>query len=524
MKAEYDHFFRVGIVGKPSSGRQSLRSIYGIDRSRREPSIIPVEFVSKDIEIAGIKIRQHLGIPPTHPYPKYKWAQYFLLCWDLSNPTEQRDVAYYLRDIRAHGNENAEVFLVGTKSDLQRAPTNSQEAILRFAQEHHIVYLGDTSARTGDNVAAVFHAAADATLQYRINKSRAKGAAYGPPLADEYSRRHHAEPILLRPAKDVMLRHMTVHCLGEPGPLLQLYHAIEQLDKEHVRRLTQVNGENFALHYTLDDRNIDAGNAIIVVVESRNREYISRLLGTITPLKHLLDSGNLNIIFLVNGPVQGMLNLLHSSAFMHIFRVDDTFADADALTSVLTGLRDSQIKYGKHTTAAAQSLWERFTGPSTDKPVRQPQQALEPLSQNDYQQIIRCFCNLQPYEPSSLVRSTYGAGAYGTSTLFAAAAASAPPARRAQPRPAKREERAPASSCVMSLVLRSDPVIASDTYTYERTAIERWLSTHPTSPMTKQAMTTQTLILNRALKDAIEQWKKQAVMPESDATAVRPRI
>jgi hypothetical protein len=56
-----------------------------------------------------------------------------------------------------------------------------------------------------------------------------------------------------------------------------------------------------------------------------------------------------------------------------------------------------------------------------------------------------------------------------------------------------------------------DPVSLLDGQTYEREAIERWLAQHDTSPLTRQVLPRNargehTLVPNRALRDAIEDW------------------
>lgn len=51
----------------------------------------------------------------------------------------------------------------------------------------------------------------------------------------------------------------------------------------------------------------------------------------------------------------------------------------------------------------------------------------------------------------------------------------------------------------------SDPVVAEDGRSYERTAIETWLKTHRTSPLTNQTISNN-LISNLALRDAIESY------------------
>merc|ERR1712072_1258545 len=51
-----------------------------------------------------------------------------------------------------------------------------------------------------------------------------------------------------------------------------------------------------------------------------------------------------------------------------------------------------------------------------------------------------------------------------------------------------------------------DPVIARDGHTYERDAISKWLSSHSTSPKTRQRMD-GTLTANYALKNLIADWR-----------------
>ena len=44
------------------------------------------------------------------------------------------------------------------------------------------------------------------------------------------------------------------------------------------------------------------------------------------------------------------------------------------------------------------------------------------------------------------------------------------------------------STFFFSVYIFNDPVVASDGITYERTEIEKWLSSHSTSPITKKPM------------------------------------
>jgi hypothetical protein len=58
--------------------------------------------------------------------------------------------------------------------------------------------------------------------------------------------------------------------------------------------------------------------------------------------------------------------------------------------------------------------------------------------------------------------------------------------------------------CPITLEVMVDPVIASDGHSYEREAIERWFTTHRTSPLTGRAMPNHTLIPNHRLRTLIQ--------------------
>ena len=61
--------------------------------------------------------------------------------------------------------------------------------------------------------------------------------------------------------------------------------------------------------------------------------------------------------------------------------------------------------------------------------------------------------------------------------------------------------------CPILFNVMIDPVIAADGFSYERSAIERWLMSHNTSPKTNAQLESRHLIPNRNLKILIEEWK-----------------
>lgn len=60
--------------------------------------------------------------------------------------------------------------------------------------------------------------------------------------------------------------------------------------------------------------------------------------------------------------------------------------------------------------------------------------------------------------------------------------------------------------CKLTYDIMKDPVMDSDGNSYERSAIETWLSSHPTSPITRRPLRSADLIPNRDLKAAIEEF------------------
>eukprot|EP01130_Rhizamoeba_saxonica_P016412 TRINITY_DN7581_c0_g1_i1.p1 TRINITY_DN7581_c0_g1~~TRINITY_DN7581_c0_g1_i1.p1 ORF type:complete len:678 (+),score=138.23 TRINITY_DN7581_c0_g1_i1:112-2145(+) len=63
--------------------------------------------------------------------------------------------------------------------------------------------------------------------------------------------------------------------------------------------------------------------------------------------------------------------------------------------------------------------------------------------------------------------------------------------------------------CPITQDIMDDPVIAEDTHTYERVEIQKWINAHGTSPMTREVISADVLISNRALKNQIEEYKEE---------------
>jgi small GTP-binding protein len=75
--------------------------------------------------------------------------------------------------------------------------------------------------------------------------------------------------------------------------------------------------------------------------------------------------------------------------------------------------------------------------------------------------------------------------------------------------------------CPITQELMRDPVLAADGHSYDRSAIEAWLKRKQTSPLTNEPMESAQLMPNRALRSAIERWRQEHGLDETQDEAKR---
>ena len=66
--------------------------------------------------------------------------------------------------------------------------------------------------------------------------------------------------------------------------------------------------------------------------------------------------------------------------------------------------------------------------------------------------------------------------------------------------------------CPITQDVLVDPVSTADGQTYSRAAIERWLASHRTSPVSNEVLAHRNVTPNHALRNAIEEWREQRPM------------
>jgi Mg-chelatase subunit ChlD len=76
--------------------------------------------------------------------------------------------------------------------------------------------------------------------------------------------------------------------------------------------------------------------------------------------------------------------------------------------------------------------------------------------------------------------------------------------------------------CPITYEVMTDPVIVGDGHTYERSAIEEWLKTRTTSPITNRRIDAASIAPNYALRGAIERWKAGQGVADTVTVAAAP--
>jgi Ras-related protein Rab-1A len=166
---EYDHLFKIVIVGDSGSGKSCLLLRF-TDNNYSDVyiSTIGVDFKFRTIKLNGKTIK--LQIWDTAGQERfrnitssfYRGAHGIVLVYDVTNQQSFDNLPTWLDDIARHhgyGSSSAGlkqpcIILVGNKTDSPKKVI-SYEAAQRFADKHHLLYI-DTSAKSSANVETAF--------------------------------------------------------------------------------------------------------------------------------------------------------------------------------------------------------------------------------------------------------------------------------------------------------------------------------------------------------------------------------
>ena len=154
--------FKVVVVGASGVGKTAIvtQLVSGNFREENQPTI-GVEFKSYNVQVDDESIR--LQIWDTAGQERFRSVSkaYFrnavgaILVFDLTSRLTYDELNLWLNDINSLCAPNAQIILVGNKTDLTDSRQVTEEEALDFSKRNNIQYL-ETSAKSGDNIKESF--------------------------------------------------------------------------------------------------------------------------------------------------------------------------------------------------------------------------------------------------------------------------------------------------------------------------------------------------------------------------------
>ena len=158
MNEDYNYLFKTVLVGDTGVGKTSIAEKF-VDNefNNNFETTIGVDFKAKIVESNDLKFKIQIwdtagqekfrSITKTY----YRCADAIIVIFDLSNP-DSFNLQGWINQIKIL-NENATIFLVGNKSDLNKEVTT--EKALELANSNNINYI-ECSAKTSQNINKLF--------------------------------------------------------------------------------------------------------------------------------------------------------------------------------------------------------------------------------------------------------------------------------------------------------------------------------------------------------------------------------
>ena len=97
----------------------------------------------------------------------YRGAHIVFITYDVTRSDTFDDVADWVNETKQHASEDARIYLVGNKSDLDDRQVTFDKA-LEFAKAQGLHLVWETSAKEGDNVMELFSVATKDLLKKTI--------------------------------------------------------------------------------------------------------------------------------------------------------------------------------------------------------------------------------------------------------------------------------------------------------------------------------------------------------------------
>lgn len=170
------------LVGDSGVGKSCLLLRFVEDKFN--PSFITtigIDFKIRTIESKGKKIKLQVWDTAgqerfrTITTAYYRGAMGIVLIYDVTDSRTFDNVENWFQTVTQHANEDAQIFLVGNKSDDEESRQVSKEQGQELASKLNIPFL-EASAKTNDNVESIFYELAGIIQDKHVDSEQTQGS------------------------------------------------------------------------------------------------------------------------------------------------------------------------------------------------------------------------------------------------------------------------------------------------------------------------------------------------------------
>ena len=163
---DYDVKFKIVLIGAVTGKTCLCEKIYNGKFPDPVKATVGVEFYYIPIKIDNIIIKlmiwdtcgQEAFSSITSAYCKN--SDLFMIVYAITDRVSFDKIERYLNDAKSNNGKNCHYFLIGNKKDLEYERRVSKKEGEKFAKENNIDFFIETSAKTGENLKAIFIEAA----------------------------------------------------------------------------------------------------------------------------------------------------------------------------------------------------------------------------------------------------------------------------------------------------------------------------------------------------------------------------
>lgn len=179
----YDMIMKLLLVGDSGVGKSCLLLRFVEDKFN--PSFITtigIDFKIRTIESNGKKIKLQVWDTAgqerfrTITTAYYRGAMGIVLIYDVTDARTFENVENWFQTVTQHANEDAQIFLVGNKSDDEENRQVSKEQGQHLASSLNVPFL-EASAKTNSNVESIFYELASLIQEKHIDDAPAQSTS-----------------------------------------------------------------------------------------------------------------------------------------------------------------------------------------------------------------------------------------------------------------------------------------------------------------------------------------------------------